>query len=117
MRGIARTAVLAATRDIADAPARPVRPRAQAAWARAAFLAAPTRSSVELGTDETRTGGDADGSGDAPGPGFLGLTSGSSGGLGEQVDARQARPLAVRLEQAAGVLRLGPAAEQRASRA
>ncbi len=38
---------------------------------RAAFLA-PTPSSVQLGTGETRSGGDAHGSGDAPGPSFLG---------------------------------------------
>ena len=51
MRGIARTAVLAATCDIADAPGEPVRPRAQAAWAAQPSSRRPRASSVELGMD------------------------------------------------------------------
>ena len=73
MRGIARTAALAATRDIAEYRPPPVRPRAQVGVACGAFLAGPTRSSVELGGGRARTGGDAGGSGDAPGPRFAGL--------------------------------------------
>jgi hypothetical protein len=81
MRGIARTAVLAATCDIADAPGEPVRPRAQAAWAAQPSSRRPRASSVELGMDGVDTGGDAAGSGDAPGPSFLGLTPACQAGL------------------------------------
>jgi hypothetical protein len=70
MRGIARTAAPAATRDIAEAPALPVQLLRAGGVGRAHNLAAPAPSSVELETDETRSGGGAYGSGGAPGPSF-----------------------------------------------
>ena len=81
MRGIARTAALGRdARHRRRTGAAGATPRAGSV-AREAFLAVPTRSSVELGTDEIRTGGGARGSSDAPGPSFLGLTSACQAGL------------------------------------
>jgi hypothetical protein len=68
MRGIARTAALAATCDIADAPPRAVRPHAQGARPVTPSLRAGAFPSVELGTGGTRTGGDAWRLWRAPGP-------------------------------------------------